>query len=282
VQWGKAKEAFAVDRKNIGLYLLVGGLLTLVGGFAFNALTSGGGDTPAPQAQASPSTAQTVTADAAQTQPALSTPFPTVAAVATPTPPESRLFAPTFTPVPVTPTATPRPGSTPTPAPSSGGPSGAPSPAAGAPQEGPAAESTPPPLPPIRLAIAEKSLYELHNKERERLDLEPLRLDVTLTDAARYRARDMAAGRYFSHVSPDGQTAFTVLSWLGYRYAEAAENIARNNYPEAQSAAQAMSGFLTTKEYHDALANPRFDSVGVGFAASGDGMKYYVVVFSGR
>ena len=274
----------------------MGGLLTLVGGFAFNALTSGGGDAPAQQAQTAPpgGIEQTIQAGA-PTAPALASsgtaPSPTViVAIPTPTPYETRLFAPTFTPVPGSATPTPVPAavaSASSPAAtnnSSGGGTSVPAAPASDPvtQDAPAAAAAAPAAPPIALTKAEDVLYKAHNVERERRGLPPLRIDQTLTDAARVRARDMATNGYFSHTSPYGEAAFSLLSWIGYRYALAGENIARNNYPDTQSPAQAMTGFISSPEHYAAMVNPKFDSVGVGYAPAGDGMRYYVLIFAGR
>jgi uncharacterized protein YkwD len=91
----------------------------------------------------------------------------------------------------------------------------------------------------------------------------------------------MAAGAYFAHTSPRGETAFTLLNAAGYGFGRAGENIARNNYPEGQTAGQAMSGFMTSAGHRLNVLDPRFQSVGIGAVTAADGMKYYAVVFAG-
>ena len=109
-----------------------------------------------------------------------------------------------------------------------------------------------------------------------------LRLDTTLVQVARERAADMAAKGYFAHTSPSGVTAFSLMTGYGYVYSIAGENIARNNYPASEAAAVAMSGFLNSAPHRANLLDPRFDSVGIGVAEDGAGMKYFAVVFAGN
>jgi uncharacterized protein YkwD len=118
--------------------------------------------------------------------------------------------------------------------------------------------------------------------ERSKAGVGPVNLDATLVEVARQRARDMAANNYFSHTSPSGETAFTLLAKVGYGYTIAGENIARNNYPESQAAGVAMTGFLNSPGHRANLLDGRFGVVGVGSAVAADGMKYFVVVFAGQ
>src|SRR5205814_2193516 len=93
----------------------------------------------------------------------------------------------------------------------------------------------PPAAAPVALSSMEQEMYNLHNSERARSGLGSLRLDGTLTQIARQRAQDMATRNYFSHNSPTGQSAFTLMASYGYRFDLAGENIARNNYPDDQA-----------------------------------------------
>jgi uncharacterized protein YkwD len=92
----------------------------------------------------------------------------------------------------------------------------------------------------------------------------------------------MAAKNYFAHTSPTGETAFTIMASLGYTYNIAGENIARNNYPDAESATTAMSGFMNSPSHRQNILETRFNNVGIGLVFGPEGMKYFAVVFSGR
>jgi uncharacterized protein YkwD len=134
----------------------------------------------------------------------------------------------------------------------------------------------------VSLTAFEQQMYSLHNAERSKAGLGTLRLDPTLEAIAHQRANDMAARNYFSHTSPSGETAFSIMAGYGYTYAIAGENIARNNYPDDQSTATAFTGFMNSPSHKENIMDPRFSYVGVAFAFGPDGMKYFAVVFSGK
>ena len=190
------------------------------------------------------------------------TPEPT----ATPEPPTPTPEPPTETPVPPRPTATPRSAVQPA--------------AAGsAPQSAPQA---PAPAPAVSLQAMEQELFNLHNVERNRAGLGALRLDPTLVAIARQRAQDMASKNYFAHTSPSGESTFGLMAAYGYAYSIAGENIAKNNYPDGQSAGTAMSGFMNSSTHRANILETRFTYIGVGLAFDSDGMKYFAVVFAGK
>lgn len=92
----------------------------------------------------------------------------------------------------------------------------------------------------------------------------------------------MASNGYFSHTSPTGQTAFTLLAAAGIRYTMAGENIARNNYPDSQAGSAAMTGFMNSPAHRENVLEARYNSVGISIVYGSDGMKYFAVVFAGR
>ncbi len=92
----------------------------------------------------------------------------------------------------------------------------------------------------------------------------------------------MADNNYFSHTSPTGETAFSIMNDLGYFYLIAGENIARNNYPDDESASVAMTGFMNSPGHRDNILDARFNKVGIGLAIDSAGMKYFAVVFAGN
>jgi uncharacterized protein YkwD len=186
---------------------------------------------------------------------------PAAPAEASPAPAATSTLEPTATPPPPTPrSATPRPQATATPAPA----------------------AAQPPAATVSLSGLEQELFASHNAERGQAGLAGLQLDGVLVSVARQRAQDMAAKGYFSHTSPAGQTAFTLLSAAGYAHSLAGENIARNNYPNSQSADVAMTGFMNSAGHRANILDRQFTAVGVGAAVGADGMKYFAVVFASR
>src|SRR5207248_3248732 len=75
-------------------------------------------------------------------------------------------------------------------------------------------------------AAAERRMLATVNSERQRNGLRPLRMDPQLQVVARAHSRDMYERDYFSHVSPDGKSAFDRLRAAGVKFLAAGENIA--------------------------------------------------------
>jgi uncharacterized protein YkwD len=138
----------------------------------------------------------------------------------------------------------------------------------------------PPPLGAVDLGGLEQKLYVLQNAFRNAQSLGSLQLDPRLVAIARMRAQDMVARNYFAHTAPTGETAFGLLSQAGYVYTIAGENIARNNYPDSETATIAMDGFLNSPSHKENVMDGRFKNVGIGVATAPDGMKYFAVVFA--
>ncbi len=121
-------------------------------------------------------------------------------------------------------------------------------------------------------------LAQLINDRRRAAGLGPLTLDATLTAIAQQRSDDMARRGYFAHVSPEGQTAFDLIAATGIPWRYAGETLQRNNYPLAQTAAEAARSLFASPAHRDILLDPRFTHFGVAEATASDGMHYYTVV----
>jgi len=143
----------------------------------------------------------------------------------------------------------------------------------------------PPPSPPqapvVSLVAFEADIFAGINAERVAVGLPALQLDPNLVTVARERSNDMAQKGYFAHVSPTGETAFTIMDRYGIPYAWAGENLARNNYPDDESVAVTMRDWMASQGHRDNILNPHYSTVGVGAAVDGAGMKYFTLVFVG-
>ena len=137
-----------------------------------------------------------------------------------------------------------------------------------------------PPPPPVNLSGLAQQLFAAQNDARSLNGVAPLTVDAAVTAVAQARAQDMATRGYFSHTSPTGETAFTLLAAAGIGYKLAGENIGENNYPDDQSVTVAMTGFLSSSTHRANLLNPAFTRVGIGVVVAGD-LKYFVIVFVG-
>jgi uncharacterized protein YkwD len=119
------------------------------------------------------------------------------------------------------------------------------------------------------------------NAERAAAGLPALAVDADLVTIARIRSSDMAARGYFSHTSPEGQSAFTLLDQWGIAYSCAGENLARNNYPLEETVAVAVRDLMASPPHRANILNPNYTLVGVGYAEDGNGIRYYTTVFVG-
>ena len=228
-------------------------------------------ETPAPTATAIPAESPV----ASVTQPAAtSTPTATPEA---PTPPAT----PTASPTLATPTTAPVQSATPPPT-QSPVPTATPVPATATPTSPPpaTATATSPPPPSISLHAMEAALLESHNQQRANNGVSPLVIDARLVNVARQRSETMAAMNCFSHRAC-GPGAFDLMDGIGYAYGHAAENIAKNDYPDSDTVRVAMNGFMTSSGHRANVLKSAYTSVGIGVAVGANGMKYFTVVFAG-
>lgn len=76
--------------------------------------------------------------------------------------------------------------------------------------------------------ITTNKLFELSNQERIKQQLEPLKYNKKLSDAAEKKAEDMFKKEYWSHYGPSGETPWDFILGSGYQYEFAGENLAKN------------------------------------------------------
>lgn len=163
------------------------------------------------------------------------------------------------------------------PAPASGQPSAAgPTPTAVPPT------STPAPSCPIAgMGGFAAALYNAVNEARAANGMAALAADGCVTYVAQLRSQDMASNSYFSHTSPGGQTAFSLLDAYGVPYAWAGENLARNNYPDEETVAIAIRDLMASEGHRANILHSHYTRLGVGFAEDGAGVRYFTMIFTG-
>jgi uncharacterized protein YkwD len=135
--------------------------------------------------------------------------------------------------------------------------------------------------PPVALTAMEQQLFAGQNSERARGGLKLLQLDAALEAVARRRAQDMASRGYFSHTSPTGETAFSLMDGAGIYAPYAAENIGYNNYPDSTSVSAVLSAFMNSPAHRANILSGNYSRVGVAVAFGANGNKYYSVIFAG-
>src|SRR3989344_2791370 len=66
--------------------------------------------------------------------------------------------------------------------------------------------------------VSVQKLLELTNKEREKVNLQPLQYNENLAEAANSKAENMFSKNYWSHYGPSGETPWEFILNSGYQY----------------------------------------------------------------
>ncbi len=103
---------------------------------------------------------------------------------------------------------------------------------------------------------------ELTNRERAKQGLGPLRLDLSLCNAAQAHSEDMAAHDFFSHTGSDGSTAEQRIAAAHRPGGPQAENIAGGQ----PSPAEVVNAWMNSEPQRRNILNPAFQRIGVGYA----------------
>ncbi len=146
---------------------------------------------------------------------------------------------------------------------------------------------TEPPAPPpascpsASLTGYAATLFNAINSARAANGMFSLAADGCATYVAQLRSDDMASVGYFSHTSPSGQTAFSLLDVYGVAHGWAGENLARNNYPDGETVAVAIRDLMASSGHRANILSGNYTTLGVAFALNGAGMKYFTMVFMG-
>ena len=128
---------------------------------------------------------------------------------------------------------------------------------------------------------AEQALFDDTNRRRVASGLPALRVNSALVGLARIRSLDMAANNYFSHTSPSGDTAFSLMDRYGVGYSWAGQNLAKNNYPDAQAVSVADETLWNSPPHRENILGPNYTQMGVALAVDASGMKYFTILFIG-
>ena len=133
------------------------------------------------------------------------------------------------------------------------------------------------------LSGMEQRFFDAANKERAAAGLTPLVFDSTLTTIARTRSQQLVDQGYFGHTDPYGYSMYVeLLSEFGIQwYAWAGENLAMNNYGDAESPERAMAALMNSPTHKRNVLGTEFSRLGVGLVTADDGRKYYTMIFLG-
>ncbi len=109
-------------------------------------------------------------------------------------------------------------------------------------------------------ASAENQILQLMNAKRTEAGLQPLALDNTLLQVARYKSNDMIQNNFFDHTNPDGTKWTNWLQAIGYKYTTTGENIAYNTY----DAVELFNQWWNSPGHRANMMNASYNKVGVG------------------
>ncbi len=127
-----------------------------------------------------------------------------------------------------------------------------------------------------------EGLTNATNRERHRYKLNVLKNSELLNKSASLKCQDMIDSDYWSHDSPDGQEPWHFFKLVGYQYSKAGENLAYGY----KTNAEAINGWMNSKEHRDNIINPDFTEVGFAICSSnnftGRGQQVILVQHFGR
>ena len=129
------------------------------------------------------------------------------------------------------------------------------------------------------VSAAEREAFDLINKKRGDVGLEPLVWNDQLAALAREHSADMAEFKYFSHKGTDGTMVdaradkFGITNWSAI-----GENIAFNRgYTDAPSFA--VTCWMESPGHRQNILDKRWNQTGIGAAILPDGTYYFTQVF---
>ncbi len=139
----------------------------------------------------------------------------------------------------------------------------------------------PPSCPSAPLSGYATDLFSAINRARNAQGISSLSAHGCAVYVAQLRSDDMASIGYFSHTSPTGDTAFSLLDAFLVPHGWAGENLARNNYPDNESVGVAIRDLMASDGHRANILSANYTSLGVAVAFDGEGMKYFTMVFMG-
>ena len=109
-------------------------------------------------------------------------------------------------------------------------------------------------------ASPEQKILELMNAKRTEAGLEPLTLDNTLVQVARYKSNNMIQNNFFDHTNPDGTKWTNWLQTIGYKYTTTGENIAYNT----SDPVELFNQWWNSPGHRANMMNASYSKVGIG------------------
>lgn len=108
--------------------------------------------------------------------------------------------------------------------------------------------------------INRATIISLTNQERTSRGLQPLQENSLLNTSAANKANHMITHDYWAHFAPDGTSPWYFYNQVGYKYAWAGENLAR----DFSTSAGVIAGWMASTGHRDNMLNPNFSDIGIG------------------
>lgn len=111
----------------------------------------------------------------------------------------------------------------------------------------------------------EQEVIHLVNEERKKHHLNPLKVDLKLSQLSRQKSEDMRDKNYFDHTSPTYGKPCDHMKKEGVEYRYCGENIAAGyKTPE-----EVMEAWMNSKGHRENILSPDYTHIGVGYAEGG-------------
>ncbi|NMF04677.1 CAP domain-containing protein [Clostridium beijerinckii] len=107
---------------------------------------------------------------------------------------------------------------------------------------------------------AEDKILQLMNEKRTEAGLQPLTIDNTLVQVARYKSDNMIQNNFFNHTNPDGTKWTNWLHTIGYTYTTSGENIAYNT----SDPVELFNQWWNSLGHRENMMNEKYTRVGIG------------------
>ena len=118
-------------------------------------------------------------------------------------------------------------------------------------------------------------LVELHNKERAKEKLGPLKVNAKLMAAAEVHAKWMAENEKMSHEGADGSDPAKRVKDQGYLFERIGENVAEGQ----KNGTMAMKAWMESPHHKENILKPEFTEIGVACEISASGEPYWAADF---
>lgn len=127
------------------------------------------------------------------------------------------------------------------------------------------------------LTSDELEIFEDINNERQKNNLQNLKIDYELENVARLKAKEIVDNNYFEHNSPTYGKIDEMLLDFGIKFESVSENICGN-----ASNKKALNELLNSSDHRNNILSKDYNYTGIGVVNSTKYGKVYVQIFIKR